>query len=378
MPNNSNSFLIEKQERLQNQRCHSSFHTVSSKKKYLINKYFFANCLKFIHVTRFLSVFILSIFIYTSLTGQDRSVIDSLAFDYDPGNALYNLESEVDENSGLIFYDELFWTINDSDGEPIVYGFNPNNGKLLKRIKISNGVNVDWEDLCHDDKFMYIGDFGNNSGDRKDLKFYRLEKQKIQPVVYQEITAEIILFSYEDQADFSPNFRKSDYDCEAVVCAQSGIYVFTKDWKKRETKIYKIPKTPGNHVAKLVSSFNIDGLVTAAGISPDERYLAVLGYKEFTPFMWVFNYNEKMDLQEANKVRINFPAIHRAQTEGLVFKNNDSLFISCEKSIEKTLILFDNVIYPQQMFLIPVRIWEDYFPSDLMEKNKNSLRINNE
>ena len=327
---------------------------------------------------KFVSVLILSIFIFTSLTGQDSTNCDLAIIDFDPGNALYNLEMEVDENSGLIYFDQLFWTINDSDGEPVVFGFNPTTGKLLKRIEISNGINVDWEDLCHDDKFMYVGDFGNNSGDRKDLKFYRLEKQKIQDVAFQELDADIIHFSYEDQHDFTPKFRKSDYDCEAVICNESGIYVFTKDWIKRETKVYKIPKTPGDHVAKLVSTFNIDGLITAAGISPDERYLAILGYKEFTPFMWVFSYNEKMNLQESHKIRINFPAIHRAQTEGLVFKNNDSLFISCEKSIEKTMILFDNVIYPQQMFLIPVRIWEDYFPLDLMEKNKNSLRINDE
>ena len=52
--------------------------------------------------------------------------------DYNDGSCTYNptiynpdlkylLPDEVDETSGLIFWNELMWTINDSGGDPILY-----------------------------------------------------------------------------------------------------------------------------------------------------------------------------------------------------------------------------------------------------------------
>jgi hypothetical protein len=329
-------------------------------------------------VIRLSLAFAFTTIILFNLIAQETPKLDSNIVEFDPGKPIYFLDDEIDENSGLIFYENLFWTLNDSDGEPIIYAFNTLNGELKKRIRISNAINVDWEDLCHDENYIYVGDFGSNAGNRRDLKFYRIPKGLIKDEDYQELKADIINFSYEDQEDFIPRFRTTDYDCEATICLDSGLYIFTKDWIKEETKLYQIPKTPGTYEAKLISSFNIDGLVTAAGTSPDKRFLAILGYKDYMPFMWVFSDYENQNFFNGEKLRIEMPAIHQAQTEALVFKTNDSLFISCEKSIEKSLILFTNVVFPQQMFFVPVSFWEEYFSSNLMDKNKNSLRISND
>lgn len=331
---------------------------------------------KIYSVYRLLLIVLLLLFHFNLISQDDEKACSNIV-EFDPGNALYNLDDKIDENSGLIYYNDLFWTLNDSDGDPILFGFNTSTGELKQQIEVSNAVNYDWEDLCQNDDYIFIGDFGNNAGNRKDLKFYRIEKSKINNQSSQEIEAEIIAFQFEDQKDFSTQFRKTEFDCEATVCIDNELFVFTKDWLNGKTKAYKIPNKPGQHKAIIVSSFDIDGLVTAAAYSPDNRYLSILGYKDYVPFLWIFKNNE-IDLFTEKCIRINMPAIYRAQTEALVFKNNDSLFLSCEQSIERTMVLFKNVIFPQQMFVVPVKFWDEHFSSEIIERNKNSLRIDNE
>ena len=42
---------------------------------------------------------------------------------------------------------------------------------------MSNIKNTDWEEISQDKDFIYIGDIGNNSGNRDDLKIYRAGKK---------------------------------------------------------------------------------------------------------------------------------------------------------------------------------------------------------
>ena len=88
----------------------------------------------------------------------------------------YLLPDEVDENSGLAYLNGKLWTINDSGGLPVLYALDTTNGQIVQRIAIANAVNIDWESLADDDQYIYIGDFGNNSGNRDDLSIYRVLK----------------------------------------------------------------------------------------------------------------------------------------------------------------------------------------------------------
>ncbi len=91
----------------------------------------------------------------------------------------YLLPDEVSETSGLIYYDNALWTINDSGNAPILYKLSPETGEVLQRIQIANATNKDWEDLAQDEEHIYIGDFGNNMGKRSKLKILILEKNNI-------------------------------------------------------------------------------------------------------------------------------------------------------------------------------------------------------
>src|SRR5699024_10353008 len=121
-------------------------------------------------------------------------------------------------------------------------------------------INHDWEEIAQDENYIYVGDFGNNvSGNRTDLKIIRVSKSSI---LEDNPQMDEINFSYEDQTDFTtkePN--NTDYDCEAFEITEEAIFLFTKEWLSKETRLYKLPKTPGTYMAKLQDSYNVNGLI---------------------------------------------------------------------------------------------------------------------
>ena len=114
---------------------------------------------------------ILSLFNFQNLFSQslNESVIN-------------NLPSVLNESSGLERDDQgTFWSHNDSGGEPELYHFSE-SGTLLHTVKISNVENIDWEDITlASNGRMFIGDFGNNSNDREDLKIYIVNINNLSP-----------------------------------------------------------------------------------------------------------------------------------------------------------------------------------------------------
>ena len=82
------------------------------------------------------------------------------------------LPDEVHETSGLFFHNGRLWTHNDSGGKPILYGLDTTNFEVVQRLTLVNAKNKDWEDVCTDGENVYVGDFGNNKGKRKNLRIY--------------------------------------------------------------------------------------------------------------------------------------------------------------------------------------------------------------
>ena len=56
------------------------------------------------------------------------------------------LDSSVIENSGLLLWDDRFWTFNDSGGKNELYGLDKQTGAVINTIQLSNVNNVDWEE----------------------------------------------------------------------------------------------------------------------------------------------------------------------------------------------------------------------------------------
>ena len=80
-----------------------------------------------------------------------------------------DLNSDLNELSGLEFFDSKLLTHNDSGFDNILFVSKLDNIKF-KKIKINHTNNIDWEDICLDNEFIYLADVGNNYAFRKDLK----------------------------------------------------------------------------------------------------------------------------------------------------------------------------------------------------------------
>ena len=259
----------------------------------------------------------------------------------EPQQFIKDLPNKLAENSGIIFYDNLLWTFNDSGGVNKIYGFNF-FGEIKKEIEIEDAKNVDWEDITQDKKHIYIGDFGNNRGMRKNQTIYRIKKKDIGKSAKQKVKSKKIQFDFEDQTDFSFQGKNTPFDCEAIVDFNESLYIFTKDWATRFTTVYEVPKKKGKYTIKPLGKFNVNGLITGADISPDKSKLALVGYKDYKPILWIFTDFTAGKFWGEQKMHIEMDAIFDAQTEGVCFLGNDSILISCERTST----------FRQQIFLI--------------------------
>ncbi len=238
------------------------------------------------------------------------------------------------ENSGMTEYGNLLWNINDGGGEAALYGFNPKDTLLQQKIIIREAVNTDWEDITQDDSHMYIGDFGNNLGDRRDLRIYILNKSDVLPSSDSITVAGMISFSFGDQTDFTTaaNYT-TPWDCEAFVAMDDSLVLFTKDWQSDHTRVYTLPATAGNYTARFRKEYDISGLVTAAAWSKSNRELLLLGYLNYTytPFISVVPDFGLTNFSFADTRKIEFDYFG-TQTEGIAYSADGTVYVSCEKS----------------------------------------------
>ncbi len=266
----------------------------------------------------------------------------------EPEPFINKLPDVLDEASGLMYYDGLLWTINDSGGENKIYGFDF-TGKMQREIEIKNAQNVDWEEITQDEKYIYVGDFGNNNGNRKNLRIYKVKKKDLNKKD-NKVKAEVIEFAYANQNDFQFTIRETAFDCEAMVPLNDELYLFTKNWKDQTTSVYKIPKREGKYRLSPIDTFNVIGLVTGADISPDKKSLVLLGYKDFIPFLWLYSGFQSDHFFAGEKSYLLMDSITNAQTEGVCFLNDNILLISCEQTSS----------FPQQVFLFNTKAMKMY------------------
>lgn len=256
---------------------------------------------------------ILFIFLPGQVRGQETESLRPLQS--------FVLHDDLKESSGLIFWDGDLWTHNDSRDNTL-FRIDPQNGEIKDRIPLGNSVNTDWEDIAQDEDYLYIGDIGNNSGNRKDLHILRVKKSSLQK---NNPEIEKIHFIFEDQNDFTPRPQATDFDCEAMIVHKGNIYLFTKEWITAGTTLYKLPASPGHHTARMINSYPLTGLITGADISADGNTIFLSGYTTVIhPFIYLL---PDLGGAEGRKHQIGLP-YH--QVEGIAIKNTKEIYISNE------------------------------------------------
>ena len=243
------------------------------------------------------------------------------------------LDEIVLENSGLIWYRDKLWTINDSGGDPVLFSIDMRTGKCIQAIYIEGASNRDWEELAQDEDFIYIFDIGNNYGRREELAIYKVLKDSIPIAGNARIQPEIIRYRYGDMEQNAGYFNRSPYDCEAAFAMNDSLYLFTKDWKNQQTKLYTCPASPGTYTLWPAATYEADGLVTGADISPEDSSLIMMvGYKDYVPFIWEIQGFDFTNYSMESTKRIDFPEKYDLQTEGIAIQSDERIFISCEMS----------------------------------------------
>lgn len=262
------------------------------------------------------------------------------------------LTEAIEETSGLLLYNNKVITHNDSGSNPELHEINTSNGSIARTITINNATNKDWEDLAQDEKFIYVGDIGNNFGNRQDLKFYRILKTDFNTKA--NVNAEIINYSYADQTNFTSKLNNNNWDAEAFVIYNDYILIFTKNWKNNEVNVYALPKTIGTHQAQKVSNFNAQGLVTGADlVNSNKLYLSGYSKDQIIPFLIEINNLNisaptNLDVFKNCKVsKIENFIPFGNQVEGICFVesngNRDTLYMSNEK------LAYNIFIFPSKL-----------------------------
>lgn len=173
-----------------------------------------------------------------------------------------DVASTLNEISGLIKVNEKFWGMNDGGNLPRLYQIDTSTGLTKDSTTFANVSNEDWEELCTDSKNVYIGEFGNNDGVRKNLKIYYFP---ISELGKQNVICDTIQFNYSDQKTFSSNVI-SEFDCEAFCAYNDSLFLFSKSKSSGKCRVYVLPASKGKYIAQVSDSIFVNSWVTGASL----------------------------------------------------------------------------------------------------------------
>lgn len=245
---------------------------------------------------------------------------------------LCELPIEIIETSGLENGPNAwFWTHNDS-GNPAQLFAIDSTGVIHRTVEVSGDANIDWEEVAKDDAGnLYIGNFGNNSLNRTDLRIAKIPS--IDTCTTNAVVTELIQFSYPDQYDFPPNGSYGNFDMEAMFYHQDSLHLFSKDRSNPSTgytKHYTLPTVGGTYTAHLVDSFQTNHTsfflaVTSADISENGDQMVMLSADK----IWLFGNFTGTDYFGGTAASLSLNVF--SQKEGICFRNG-FMYVTDEQS----------------------------------------------
>lgn len=191
---------------------------------------------------------------------------------------------------------DRFWAHNDSGDKARLFAIRRDGTSIGSPdgISIQGAQNVDWEDIAYGDGKIWISDLGNNSNARKNLGVYVVND--VDPAGTTSMKPlRFLPIQYPDQTAFPP--PQMHFDSEAIFIFQGKLHILTKHrmpngrLPENGTKLYRLDTEftdKPNTLTKLDSKDNMKGWVTAADISADGRWLAVLTHFPMAS-VWIFD-----------------------------------------------------------------------------------------
>jgi len=260
-------------------------------------------------------------------------------------NFITDLDLGIDETSGLASVGGRLLTHNDSGGKSELYAFDHSTGRITHTFAVTGATNIDWEELAQNEEFVFIGDLGNNNGNRRNLKIYLVENSAFdftQPTGEVPVSG-VISFDYPEQESFEKG-NKHNFDCEAMFYSEGYLYLFMKHRKDRYAVLYRLPSVPGTYRAEKLGGFRSEVKLTGADISPDGQKVYLVGYdKENQCMLWEFSEFSGSDFLSGKKEAYNLGAFSIwGQIEAVKILDDQSIFLTSEavKSLPPRLYSF--------------------------------------
>ena len=259
---------------------------------------------------------------------------------FGPLHTVFRFPKKIKEVSGIQISPDgkEFYVHEDQGNSNVIFAIDM-TGNNTRTITIEGVENNDWEDITQDKNgFTYIGDFGNNDNDRKNLAIYKVKigKENSTPVL------QTTKFSYPEQTEFPPKKKNLLFDCEAFIEHEGYFYLFTKNRSKKSdgtSLVYKIPNKSGEFKAQLVGKLKLpekyhDGAVTGADISPNGKKIALITHKN----VFILENFEGDNFTNAKMTQIDLQS--NSQKEGICFATDTILYIGDERNYKDEGILY--------------------------------------
>ncbi len=205
-------------------------------------------------------------------------------------------DKRLNESSGLCLSGRdptIFWTLNDSGGEPCVFAID-RAGKTRAKVRVPDAANFDWEDigLGKDEKgapAVFIADIGDNLRIRPTLQIYQIPEPEVNAPGK----------TVEETSSAAPKIWRVHYpdgrhNAESLLVhpQTNRLYILTKRDDGPST-LYALPQTLTDDTSMKLEKITTlvfpalirvgkrphdNCMTTAAGYSPDASRLLVTTY----------------------------------------------------------------------------------------------------
>lgn len=256
-------------------------------------------------------------------------------------------DKRLKESSGLCLSGRdpsIFWTLNDSGGEPCVFAID-RSGRTRAKVRVRDAANFDWEDIAlgKDEKgapVLFIADIGDNLRIRPTLQIYQIPEPEVnapgKPVEETNSTVPKIWRVY---------YPDGKHNAESLlVHPQTGrLYILTKSDDGPST-LYAFPETLKDDTSMKLEKITTlvfpslirvgkrpqdNCMATAAGFSPDATRMIVSTYSSF--YEWKLPRDKPLaEALKAPPVRI-LPQL-TGQMEGVCYDaDNQTIWFTSER-----------------------------------------------
>ena len=182
----------------------------------------------------------------------------------------YLLPDTLAESSGLYCLENSAFTVNDSGNTATLFEIDA-TGTIVSETQLDK-PNTDWEAVTANQNFIYIGDIGNNRGDRSNLTIEVVERDTLR---YHGTLS----IDYEGYQAGSNVPYAHDFDAEAMTWRDGKLLVFSKSWASRVSRVYEVDSKASTQVLKAAGYIDgLPGVITGADWDSKRQQFVIVGY----------------------------------------------------------------------------------------------------